>query len=158
VQKHCHHHAIMRFDAEENVLQAMGLDFEVLASGCCGMAGSFGFETDKFAVAQACGERVLLPRVRAEAGDTLLLADGFSCKTQIAQNTERRALHLSEVLAMAIDHGEPGPAAAPFVESAHVALAARDLRRSAVRAAIGVALALGAVAWGAGLLLGRRRP
>jgi FAD/FMN-containing dehydrogenase/Fe-S oxidoreductase len=140
VQQHCHHHSIMRFDAEEKILRAMGVDFEVLASGCCGMAGSFGFERDKYDVSQACGERVLLPRVRAEAPDTLVLADGFSCKTQIAQNADRRALHLAEVLALAIDHGEAGPSPAPFVESTHVAKTRRDIRRATARTAIGLAL------------------
>jgi FAD/FMN-containing dehydrogenase/Fe-S oxidoreductase len=111
VQPHCHHHAIMRFEAEERVLAAMNMDFEVLKAGCCGMAGSFGFERDKFDVAQACGERVLLPRVRSADLETIVVADGFSCRTQIAQNTERTAVHLAEALSMAIDSG--GKASAP---------------------------------------------
>ncbi len=132
VQRHCHHQAVMGFDAEARVLAAMGLEVELLDSGCCGMAGSFGFERDKFEVSQACGERVLLPRVRGAAPDTLVLADGFSCKTQIAQDGPRRALHLAEVLALAIESavesGEERPGGEPYVESAWMALAARTLR------------------------------
>jgi len=70
-------------------------------TGCCGMAGAFGFEADKFAVSQAIGERVLLPAVRVAAADTLIVADGFSCREQIEQATGRRVMHLAEVLAMA---------------------------------------------------------
>jgi Fe-S oxidoreductase len=139
-QTHCHHHAVMGFDAEKKVFEAMGLEVEVLASGCCGMAGSFGFETDKFEVSQACGERVLLPRVREAPPDTLLLADGFSCKTQIAQNTPRRALHLAEALAMAIEHGARGAPSTPFVESSWVTPLRSGTQGGSVRAAATVAL------------------
>jgi Fe-S oxidoreductase len=71
-------------------------------SGCCGMAGSFGFEAQKYAVAQACGERVLLPAVRRTAPGSLVIADGYSCREQIAQSTGREALHLAQVLERAI--------------------------------------------------------
>ena len=66
------------------------------------MAGAFGFEADKFAVSQAIGERVLLPAVRAAAPDTLIVADGFSCREQIEQATGRRAIHLAQVLEMGL--------------------------------------------------------
>jgi Fe-S oxidoreductase len=89
-------------DAEQAVLRKLGLDFKELDSGCCGMAGSFGFARDKYEVSIACSERVLLPAVRAAAPDTLLLADGFSCREQIAQTTGREALHLAQVLRMAL--------------------------------------------------------
>ena len=148
VQAHCHHHAIVRFDAEENIMKGMGLDYEILKSGCCGMAGSFGFEKDKFEVSQACAERVLMPKVREADPTTLILADGFSCKTQIAQNGERRAIHLAEALALAIDLGPTGPDAAPFVESALLDGPAREIRRSislAGAVAIGLILAVVAV-------------
>ncbi len=147
VQRHCHHHAIMRFEADERVLRAMGLDFEVLHSGCCGMAGAFGFASESYDVAKACGERVLLPRVRSEAPDTLVLADGFSCKTQIAQGTPRRALHLAEVMAMAIDARQRTDGPAPFVESLQVARAAREVRRATAVAALGLFVAAAAAAW-----------
>jgi len=89
----------------------MGLAAELLPSGCCGMAGSFGFEHDhnKRQVAQALGERVLFPAVRKAAPDSLIIADGFSCRTQIQQGTGRRALHSAEVLALALDYGPDGP-------------------------------------------------
>jgi FAD/FMN-containing dehydrogenase/Fe-S oxidoreductase len=110
VHGHCHHKALMKMGDEEQVLKKLGLDFEVLDSGCCGMAGAFGFEEgEHYAVSMQCGERVLLPAVRRAAADTLIVADGFSCREQIAQTTRRRALHLAEVLDMAL-HQECIPA------------------------------------------------
>jgi len=102
VQGHCHHKAIMKFEPEEHVLQKMGLEFEHLDSGCCGMAGAFGFERKHYEISMRIGERVLLPRVRNAKGDTLIIADGFSCREQITQATGRKALHLAEVLQMAM--------------------------------------------------------
>ena len=102
VHGHCHHKAIMKLDAEQALLARAGLDFEVLDSGCCGLAGSFGYEREHYDVSMKCGERVLLPAVRAAAEDTLIVADGFSCREQIAHGTGRRALHLAEVLALAL--------------------------------------------------------
>src|SRR5262249_6878660 len=87
VQGHCHHKAIMRMKSEQKVLKEMELDFNELASGCCGMAGSFGYEKDKYDVSIKVGERVLLPEVRKAEISTILIADGFSCKEQIAQET-----------------------------------------------------------------------
>jgi Fe-S oxidoreductase len=99
VQAHCHHRAVMGFDAEETVLARVGLRPEVLDSGCCGMAGAFGFERgEHYRVSMAAGERVLLPAVRAADSDALIVADGFSCREQIEQSTGRPALHLAEVL------------------------------------------------------------
>jgi FAD/FMN-containing dehydrogenase/Fe-S oxidoreductase len=102
VHGHCHHQSILKMGAQEELMKRVGLDFDVLDSGCCGMAGSFGFEKAKYDVSIACGERMLLPAVRAADDDTLLLADGFSCREQVAQATGRKTLHLSEVLAMAL--------------------------------------------------------
>jgi FAD/FMN-containing dehydrogenase/Fe-S oxidoreductase len=99
LQGHCHHKSVMKMTDELAILRRTGADVSLLDSGCCGMAGPFGFERDKFVVSQALGERVLLPAVRAAAPDTLLIADGFSCREQIAQNTDRRALHFAELLA-----------------------------------------------------------
>jgi len=99
---HCHHKAIMKTDADRELLERIGLDFEVLDSGCCGMAGAFGFEKDHYDVSIACGERVLLPKVRSALKDTLIITDGFSCREQIRQTTQRRALHMAEVLHMAM--------------------------------------------------------
>lgn len=109
VHGHCHHKAIMKTAEEEALLREMGLDIEVLDSGCCGMAGSFGFEPDKYEVSMACGERVLLPAVRNAPKDALILTDGFSCREQIAQTTDRQALHLAQVLRMARQEGPAGP-------------------------------------------------
>jgi FAD/FMN-containing dehydrogenase/Fe-S oxidoreductase len=101
VHGHCHHKAIMKMDAEVQLLEAIALDYEMLDSGCCGMAGSFGFERDHYEVSLRVGELVVLPAVRAAAKDTLVIADGFSCREQIAQTTDRRALHAADVLRMA---------------------------------------------------------
>jgi Fe-S oxidoreductase len=105
VHGHCHHKAIMGMTDEETVLARLGLDVTVLDAGCCGMAGSFGFEKDHYDVSIKCGERVLLPAVRAAARDTLIIADGFSCREQIAQTTDRHALHLAQVIQMALREG-----------------------------------------------------
>ncbi|HKD45511.1 MAG TPA: FAD-linked oxidase C-terminal domain-containing protein [Candidatus Angelobacter sp.] len=116
VHGHCHHKSVLRFDAEQELLRRLGLDFRVLDSGCCGMAGSFGFEADKYQVSVAIGERVLLPAVRSAATDTLIIADGFSCVQQIEALTGRTALHIAEVLGMALGERAavaPGVARAP---------------------------------------------
>ncbi len=102
VQGHCHHKAIMRLKEERALMDKTGLDYQVLESGCCGMAGAFGYEEDKYDVSVACGERVLLPEVRKAGLSTIVMADGFSCKEQIAQETNRHALHLAEVLQMGL--------------------------------------------------------
>jgi FAD/FMN-containing dehydrogenase/Fe-S oxidoreductase len=99
---HCHHKSIMRMTDEESILRKLGLDFHAPAAGCCGMAGSFGFEHDKYDISLAIGELDLLPAVRSASADTLIVADGFSCREQISQCTDRRALHLGEVLRLAI--------------------------------------------------------
>jgi Fe-S oxidoreductase len=108
VQGHCHHKAIMKMEPERRVLSDMDLDVELLEAGCCGMAGSFGYEKDKYEVSVAAGERVLLPRVRNAPKTTFVVADGFSCKSQIAQCTDRRALHLAEVLELAQEGWDGG--------------------------------------------------
>ena len=108
VQGHCHHKAIMRFDSEQKIMSEMGLKVDMPESGCCGMAGSFGYEKDKYGVSIAAGERVLLPAIRKAETSTIIMADGFSCKEQVEQETNRHALHLAEVMKMAIDHGPYG--------------------------------------------------
>lgn len=102
VHAHCHHTAVMSMDAEKAVLARLGLDYELLDSGCCGMAGAFGFEKDKYEISLAIGERVLLPAVRNSGDDVLVIANGFSCREQIRQTTGRRPLHLAEVLQLAL--------------------------------------------------------
>jgi FAD/FMN-containing dehydrogenase/Fe-S oxidoreductase len=113
VHGHCHHKSVLKFDSEFELLKRTGLDFQVLDSGCCGMAGSFGFEAEKYEVSVRIGERVLLPAVRAAAPDTLIVADGFSCFQQIESLTGRRPLHIAEVLRMAIASEIPNPLAEP---------------------------------------------
>jgi FAD/FMN-containing dehydrogenase/Fe-S oxidoreductase len=99
---HCHHKSVLKFATEEALLRRMGVVAKSLDSGCCGMAGPFGFERDKFEISQALGERVLLPAVRAAGEDTLVITDGFSCREQITQNTSRQPLHIAEVVRMAL--------------------------------------------------------
>jgi Fe-S oxidoreductase len=96
---HCHHKAVFNMKAERALLLQTGAEVELLDSGCCGMAGPFGFERDKYEVSQTLGERVLLPAVRAAAPEDIIVTDGFSCREQIAQGTSRRAMHVAEVLA-----------------------------------------------------------
>jgi len=102
VHGHCHHKAIMRMTSEEAVLKKLGLDYQLLDSGCCGMAGAFGFEKDHYDVSIKSGERVLLPAVRNADEDTLIITDGFSCREQITQTTDRDPLHLAQVIQMAL--------------------------------------------------------
>jgi len=98
---HCHQKSLMKMNAEESLFGKMGADLRSLDSGCCGMAGPFGFEREKYAVSRAIGERVLLPAVRQASRDTLIVSDGFSCREQIFQATGRRALHFAEALDLA---------------------------------------------------------
>ncbi|MGC4118867.1 MAG: heterodisulfide reductase-related iron-sulfur binding cluster [Myxococcales bacterium] len=152
VQGHCHHKAVMTLAGDEEVMKRMGLDFQVLDSGCCGMAGSFGFEAgDHYDVAMKAGERVLLPAVRHAAGDTLVIADGFSCREQIEQGTSRQGLHLAEAIQMAMREGERGPVTI-FPERGYVAHeAALPSKRALAFVAVGVAVAA------VGALVARRR-
>ncbi len=100
---HCHHKALMKMTDEESLLKKMGAQVTAPDAGCCGMAGPFGFDADKYDVSMAIGERVLLPAVRNTPPETLILSDGFSCREQIYQATGRKALHLAEVLQMGLN-------------------------------------------------------
>ena len=102
VHGHCHHKAVLKMDADHAVMRRIGLDADMLDAGCCGMAGSFGFDRDKYQVSMTCAERALLPRVRAAPAGSLVMADGFSCREQVAQATGQRPLHLAEVIAMGL--------------------------------------------------------
>jgi Fe-S oxidoreductase/FAD/FMN-containing dehydrogenase len=99
-QVHCHQHAVLGWEAEAQLLDDMGVHTERLDSGCCGLAGNFGFTKGHGEVSEACAERVLLPRVREAPTDQLVLADGFSCRTQIhdLHSNGREAVHLAELL------------------------------------------------------------
>ncbi|MEV7522788.1 FAD-linked oxidase C-terminal domain-containing protein [Streptomyces sp. NPDC091371] len=103
-QTHCHQHATSGFGADAALLARMGVDNTVLKSGCCGLAGNFGFERAHYEVSVAAGEQVLLPAVRAAAPGTVVLADGFSCRTQIRQGTGREGTHLAQLIAGALEH------------------------------------------------------
>ena len=96
-QPHCHQHAVMGYQADLAVLRAAGAQTEVLA-GCCGLAGNFGMEQGHYDVSVAVAEHGLLPALRAAPGGAVLLADGFSCRTQAAQLAGWPALHLAELL------------------------------------------------------------
>ena len=99
VQGHCHQKALFGMNAETELLAAAGIDAEAPDAGCCGMAGSFGFRPEHFEASKKIGELALLPKVRAAAPDTLIVANGFSCREQIESLAGRKTLHLAEVLA-----------------------------------------------------------
>ncbi len=107
VHGHCHQKALVGMKSEQNLLNGMGLDAEVLDSGCCGLAGSFGYEEGHYEVSMRIGERVLLPRIRSAEKSTLIVADGFSCREQIMHGTERHGMHLAEVIQMALHQPVP---------------------------------------------------
>ena len=107
----------MGTSAEEELYERLGLDFELLDTGCCGLAGSFGFEREHDEISRQIAEQArLLPAVREAGEETLLIADGFSCKTQIEQLSERRALHTAQVIAMALAEWLPEPGQARGVQ------------------------------------------
>jgi Fe-S oxidoreductase len=100
-QVHCHQHAVLGWEADERLLADAGAEVERLDSGCCGLAGNFGFTAGHGEVSRACAEQVLLPRLREDDLDTVVLADGFSCRTQIHELAPRgrEGRHLAELLA-----------------------------------------------------------
>jgi hypothetical protein len=140
IHGHCHHKALWSMSPEERLLRDAGFEPEVLDSGCCGLAGSFGYEAEHYDISMKIGERVLLPRVRSAEKETIVVADGFSCRQQIAHGTPRRGMHLAEVLQMALQpqargkskkyveagHTEPehGNSALPLLAAAGIASAA----------------------------------
>lgn len=111
VHGHCHQNAVLGMPPELRLLEAAGFAVESPDAGCCGMAGSFGFKPEHYAVSQKIGERVLLPAVRAAADETLIVANGFSCREQIEQATGRKTLHLAEVLAGVLREKDDRPVA-----------------------------------------------
>ena len=150
IHGHCHHKAIIKgAEHEVKLLKRMGADVEEITSGCCGMAGSFGFEKDKYDTSVKVGELKLLPAVKRAGLKTVIVADGFSCREQISQLTGRRALHLAEAMKLALVAGPDGP---PGLRPENSILAEQDravekskrdaaLALSAAVAAIGVAAA-----------------
>ena len=148
VHFHCHQRATSDIDRDREVLDRLGLDYEVLDDGCCGLAGSFGYEAgDQYEVSMLVGEQKLLPAVRETGPETLLVTDGFSCRSQIEHGADRRPVHLAEVLALA------------YREQGLVAEETTGARgdRHAARAAAVVLAGTGAMVVGALLLRRRRR-
>jgi Fe-S oxidoreductase len=109
-QVHCHQHAVLGWDADRSLLERAGVDAERLSSGCCGLAGNFGFTAGHGEVSEACAEQVLLPRIRESDPDTVVLADGFSCRTQVHEFADgREAVHLAQLIARGLPGGGDGP-------------------------------------------------
>jgi Fe-S oxidoreductase len=108
-QPHCHQQAVLGLEADRRLYERAGIAIEVELAGCCGLAGNFGAEPGHEAVSQAVAELALVPTLEAHP-QAPLLADGFSCRTQIDSLSGRRARHLAEVLAERLPH-EGGPAA-----------------------------------------------
>ncbi|MGH8723046.1 MAG: (Fe-S)-binding protein, partial [Burkholderiales bacterium] len=103
VHGHCHQKAFGAMGAVEQVLKTVpGLKVSLIESSCCGMAGSFGYEAEHYEVSMKMGELALLPAVRNAGDDALIVADGTSCRHQIADGTGRQALHVARVLAQAL--------------------------------------------------------
>jgi Fe-S oxidoreductase len=144
VQAHCHAAATHGVEAEHELLERMGARVEAPDAGCCGMAGAWGYELGHYEVSQSCGERALLPAVRAAEADTMILADGFSCRHQIEQGrTGRRALHLAQVLELGREHGAAGPRGGrPEDAAARLRAQRHPLRWAAAAGAAGVAAAV----------------
>ncbi|HEX6254830.1 MAG TPA: FAD-linked oxidase C-terminal domain-containing protein [Euzebyales bacterium] len=149
LQAHCHQKAAWGTVAEVEVLTALGIDTEELANGCCGLAGSFGFVSDHYDVSMRIGEQ-LFGQVRDAEDDARIVADGFSCRTQIAHGTGRAPVHLAEVLRDALVGRAPRTSDTPGGPAAGDT-ASRRARWSALTASAG-AVALG---W---LAARRRRP
>jgi len=149
-QVHCHQHAVLKWDADEKLLANAGADVEHLETGCCGLAGDFGFQAGHGEVSRAIAERALLPKVRAASPGAVILADGFSCRTQIHEldSGGREAMHLAELLATAGNLGYDRP---------ERAVAPRPAAPGPVaKAAILVGAAAAVAASAAGTLLGWR--
>ncbi len=116
VHGHCHQKAIVGMSGEAAVLKKLGLDYQVLDNGCCGMAGSFGFEREHYDMSLKVAEHELLPTVREAPKEAFIVANGFSCREQIAQTTDRRAVHLADLMRLALR--SPGQVAAQYPERA----------------------------------------
>ena len=150
---HCHQEATGGTGPDTKLLERMGLEVEGLDAGCCGMAGGWGYEEGHYDVSIACAERALLPQVREATPDMLIVADGFSCRSQIDQaQTGRRALHLAQVLQLARKQGPEG--AGHYPERLVAGPPAPSLGRRASRAA--TVAGLGALAGAAAFAAARR--
>jgi Fe-S oxidoreductase len=148
-QVHCHQHAVMGWDADRKLLKNAGADTEHLETGCCGLAGNFGFQRGHGEVSRALAERALLPRLRSASSGAVVLADGFSCRTQIHEldSGGRDAMHLAELLATAgaLDYERPEAAAAPRPADPSPAARTAILAGAASLAGVGAAAAIWAL-------------
>jgi Fe-S oxidoreductase len=152
---HCHHRATGGSDPEQHLLEQMGLQVQSLTGGCCGLAGSWGFESGKYEISMDCGEQALLPAVRDADQQTVVVADGFSCTTQIEDaGTGRRALHVAELMKLAREHGRYALAETQPPEQL---LRAHRPSPGLLRRSVRTALPLAAAAAPAAALLARRR-
>lgn len=145
---HCHHKSVLDPEPERKLLEAMGLQIEAPPVGCCGQAGSFGYEREHYDVSMRIGEDVLLPAVRKAGRDTLIITGGFSCREQIRHGTDRWAMHPAEVLALALEERGSIPQQVPerrYLEPA----AEPEKAKALVAAAAGVAVA-GLLLWAGG--------
>jgi len=141
---HCHSKSVLAADAERKILTEMGLALHQPPVGCCGQAGSFGYEAEHYPVSMQIAEQVLLPAVRRSGADALVVSDGFSCRQQIRDGTGRRAFHPAEVIAHALrgglsEGGVPVPddgAAAPVIDARILAIVAVSLAAAAGGAAL----------------------
>ncbi|MBL1100238.1 FAD-binding and (Fe-S)-binding domain-containing protein [Streptomyces coffeae] len=145
VQTHCHQHAVMKADADRELMRRAGIDADVLDEGCCGLAGNFGFERGHHDLSMTIAELGVLPAVRDTAPGALVLADGFSCRVQIEQGaTGRRAMHLAEVLALGLDTAHL-PAHLPEKLALRPEPSPRDARVAAATALIAAVAAAGGI-------------
>ena len=145
VHQHCHHKSVLKSEAETKLLDRTGLEYRVLDDGCCGMAGAFGFEEGHYDVSMQIADRKLLPEVRGAHPRTIVVADGFSCREQIAQSTDRLALHPVELYKLALERRGPGARALGAFPETHTM---PDPAVAAARYRLTGAIALGVVAAG----------
>ncbi len=148
---HCHHKSVaaLAMDDDHAVLRKLGAQVQQLDDGCCGMAGAFGFEAgEHYDVSVKCGELAYLPAMREAAHDDIIVGDGFSCREQAMQLTDRQPLHLADVVWLALAYGPEGPPGSRPELSAmpDVAAGRRRARRDALRGALALAGLLAATA------------
>ncbi|HET9183876.1 MAG TPA: FAD-linked oxidase C-terminal domain-containing protein [Candidatus Angelobacter sp.] len=156
VHGHCHQKALMGMDPDVKWLSKLDLDVELIDSGCCGMAGSFGFEKEKYEVSVKCGEHALLGAVRGEDSATWIVSNGFSCQEQISQLTKRHAVHMAQLMAVALKQKSTDSNGhwRSYPERSIIEAREQAVRESMLHAGAGLGAAL---AVGAGLLWAAKR-
>jgi FAD/FMN-containing dehydrogenase/Fe-S oxidoreductase len=144
VHMHCHERSVLSPETEQKLLEQMGLDLIKNPAGCCGVAGAFGYETNHYDIAMNIGEHDLLPLVRKQGRETLMISDGFSCRYQMKHGAGRWAMHPAEVILMARQMQGRVPKEVP--EDRYLEPGARPGLRDAATlgaAAAGIALSIG---------------